>query len=162
MPLWKRRWDELSPSKLRSREKALQVITMMRGGKSLAESAKQVGIDSRTVQRHLGNAIVKTARGYIAKARDKISREMFIKAKEMDGDVPIVIKDSRIASIIGRYNNAVRRLLHNADAASLKEFEGVRIKDASGLSFVFETNAERILEMEKRKEEAEFFSIYKV
>ena len=58
---------------------------------------------------------------------DKIPREIII--KEDGNEIPIIVKNSKHASIIGQYHNAVRHFLDTGDNSKLKKFKKTRIKD---------------------------------
>ena len=89
----------------------------------------------------------------------EISRKPIIKEDGLES--PIVVKNSKDASIIGRYHNAVRDFLDTGNSSALKKFKKIRIKDADGNTHKLETNPNKIIEIEDRKEEPEAFEIYK-
>ena len=90
---------------------------------------------------------------------DKIPREIII--KEDGNEIPIIVKNSKHASIIGQYHNAVRHFLDTGDNSKLKKFKKTRIKDVDGKTHSLEINSDKIIEIEDRKEEPEIFEIYK-
>lgn len=131
----------------------------MRKGSSLIGAAKEVGIDRRTVRRHLGKTLVKHNGKYYPKPTDKISRSMIINSKGRQ--VVITIRDSKTASIIGQYYNAVRQYLNTGDKSPLKYFQHIAIVDGGGDTHRLETNLKKISAIESAKEEPEFFEIYR-
>lgn len=89
--------------------------------KSLAQAAIEVGIDPRTVERLGKSALRKRKNGtYIAKRSDTLLRILTIPAA--DGLREIVTRDSREASKLGKYGNAVRVYLGTEQTALLERF----------------------------------------
>ena len=76
-------------------------------------------------------------------------------------DTSVIIRNSKSASIIGKYQNAKRHFLESGDDSKLKEFSKIKLKDIDGKIHRFETNPEKIIDIEDRKEEPESFEIYK-
>ncbi len=159
VPLSQLHWDVLRPREKSERERSLQVLSMVKGGKDFLSATREVGIKPQTVLRHLGDVIVKRNGKFIAKKTDRVSRGLVI--KENGEEIAIMVSDSKTASVIGRYHNAVRRALEG-DASRLKPFRGVVIRDTKGRKHRLETNLRKIRDIEERKEEPEFFSIYSV
>jgi hypothetical protein len=156
----RRAWELLSPALRETRKRSLSVLGLMRQGKAMTAAARETGVDRRTVARHLGNAIAKHSDGqYHAKPSDRISRSMVIYSEGKQ--VEVTIPNSKTASTIGQYFNAVRRFLNTADKRSLDAFKGVTVTDAEGEMHVLETNVKRLKKIESAKEDREFFEIYK-
>jgi hypothetical protein len=131
----------------------------MRQGSPLAVAAREIGIDPRTVARHLGKALAKRADGkYHARPTDKISRNMTIYSQGKQ--TAITVADSTTASTIGQYFNAVRKYLNTGDNSDLKKFKNVTIVDSDGNKYRLETDVKKIRAIEAAKEEPEFFQIY--
>lgn len=155
----RRAWDTLSPSLQETRKRSLSILSKMRQGLSLTAAAREVGIDPRTAVAHLGSALVKPAGKYVARSADKISRSMVINT---DGkQTVIIVSDSKTASIIGQYHNAVREYLNTGDKSVLKGFEDMIITDSEGTAHRLETNLKKLRAIESAKEEPEFFEIYR-
>ena len=108
------------------------VIAMMRArGVSLRQASHEIGVDPRTVVRLGGSALRKRASGrYAAKASDRLLRVLRIPTRE--GLREIAVRDSRQASQIAEYANAVQRYLQTGDASALRKFRRKRITDANG------------------------------
>ena len=77
-------------------------------------------------------------------------------------EVSIQINDSRTASLIGQYHNAVKKFLNTGDKKSLKKFRNKKIRDIDGNFHSFETNPASIIEINERIEEPEFYELYAV
>lgn len=90
---------------------------------------------------------------------DKVPRVM--KINENGKEISIQINDSRTASVIGRYANATKLLLNNGDMKQLKKFRNKKIKDVNGNIHTLETNLTRIIEINQKIEDREFYELYK-
>ena len=148
---------------LRSNEKvirkiSLSILNKIRRGENPQNVLDDSEISDKNLLKHLGNNIKIKNNSIKVTKSDKIPREMLI--SENGKEIPIIVKNSKDASKIGRYHNAKRQFLESGDSSSLKKFEKIRIKDIDGKSHQFETSPKKIIEIEDRKEEPEFFDIY--
>jgi predicted ArsR family transcriptional regulator len=159
LPIYRRQWDSLIPALQEKRMKSLEVLRKVRQGSSLSSAAKEIGISPSTAKNHLGKALVKSnASKYQAKPTDKISRSMVIYRNGKQ--VAITVKDSKTASTIGQYFNAVREYLNSGDSSGLKKFKKSKIVDSRGKKYRLETTTRKIRDIESKKEGPEFFDIY--
>lgn len=158
MPVYRRDWAFLTPREKALREKSLKVISnMRRKGYSLTRASREGGISPQTVKRY--TRAVKNINGRWKPTKyARIGRVMVI--NENGKEVWVTIKDSRYASMIGRYHSAVRQFLETGDVSFLKPFKGKRIKDAKGNWHTLETDPEKLYEIAEQREEEEFFTIY--
>jgi hypothetical protein len=86
-----------------------------------------------------GSALRKQANGrYSTKRTDRLLRILAIPTPE--GTREIGVRDSRQASQLAEYWNAVQRYLQTGDASALSEFRNKTIKDASGAQVPLLTN----------------------
>lgn len=132
----------------------------MRQGLTLSAAAKEVGIGPSTVEKHAGKVLVKRVDGrYRAKPADKISRGLVIYTRGKQ--VQVTVPDSRTASTIGQYFNAVRQYLNTRDPGPLRKFKNTTIIDDRGKKYPLETRPKKVVEIESSKEDREFFEIYK-
>lgn len=153
-------WDVLTPREKGLRERSLRVTSQMRRyGYSLTRASRDVRVSPRAVRRAT-NAVRKIGRRWRVKFMDRIARVMAI--NENWREVHITVKDSRHATTIGKYQNAVRRFLETGDASILKPFKGKRVRDADGNLHTLDTDPESLYELHERREEEEFYSIYAV
>lgn len=160
LPVGKRAWRLLSPREKLSREKSLEVLSdMRRNNKSLTKASRDKGISIKTVRDSI-RAFKKVGNRWIPKAYDRISRVMVI--NENGRMTSIEVNDSRIASKIGRYHNAVKKYLETGDNSELRKFDGMKIKDAQGNTHTLETDTDAIDKIAEGIEEPEFYDIYKV
>ena len=104
--IYQKSWKQLEPDEKELRVRSLEVLSKARAtNKSLTKIAKQNGISLKTVL-HNTNAFKKVNRRWVAKRFDKIPRSMII--NEKGKKISVEINDSRYASMIGKYNNAVK------------------------------------------------------
>src|SRR5690349_1397222 len=140
----RRTWDDLSPLKKSVRERALEGLSMMRQGIAIRTAANRVALDPRTFLRHIRSAVAKTPKGYLAKPYDTISRGLLIKERGVHSEVHVTISNSKTASMIGEYHNAVKKYLNTGDASALRKFEQVYILDSKRKKHFFEIDPNRI------------------
>lgn len=104
---------------------------------SLSEAAKQTGTTIKTVRRYTGSALEVRSGRLDVTARDRIPRNLrFLTAK---GQVAVRVTNSRDASRIARYNNAVRKYLMTGDTAGLQPYAGKSVR-AGGVTYEFVTD----------------------
>jgi hypothetical protein len=104
---------------------------MRTGGLSLRRAAREEQVSPATVLRHAGSALRKTAQGtYKARKSDRLLRVLVVPAP--DGLAEIATLDSRAASIVGEYWNALHHYFETGDETELARFRGVSIMDAQG------------------------------
>ena len=159
-PLYRRRWSNLSPQQKLLRERSLSVLSEARKSrKSLTKLATQHFISPKTVLNHT-NAFRKKGRRWTAKRLDRIPRVM--KINEKGREVSIEINDSRTASLIGRYHNAVKQFLNTGNRKKLRKFKNKKVKDVQGKLHLLETNPKSLIQINERIEEPEFYQVYSV
>jgi len=158
IPIYKKSWIDLTPRQKSVREKSLEILSIAKKSKqSLSEIAKKNHVSVRTVINNT-NAFKKINNKWIPKKFDRISR--VIKINENGTEKSIEINDSRIASSIGSYHNAVKQFLSTGDLKHLKKFAKIKVRDSNGKMHKLETNKRKIIEINERIEEPEFYEIY--
>jgi len=85
-----------------------------------------------------------------------------MKINENGKETSIQINDSRMASLIGRYQNAVKQFLNTGDKKTLRKFSRKKIKDVDGNLHSLETNPDFLIDINERIEEPEFYELYAV
>ena len=118
--------------KRESLQKAAHVLSAMRTeGISLHAASREHSVSPRTVQRHAGAALRKTSRGtYMPRKSDRLLRVLVIPTP--DGLAEIATMDSRAATTVAEYWNAVTKSLETGDDGELARFRGQSIIDAQG------------------------------
>jgi len=153
----------VDPRGLRPNEKVIRRISLsalnkIRRGKNPRNIINDLQISDKNILKHLGNNIKIKNNIITVTKSDKIPRQMII--SENGKEISIIVKNSKDASKIGQYHNAKRQFLESGDSSVLKKFKKIKIKDIDGKLHQFETNPKKIIEIEDRKEEPEFFDIY--
>ena len=116
-----------------------QVVTEVRTGASLRQASRKFGIDPRMVQQRAPSAMRKLQNGrWTARPNDHLLRVLAVASRK--GLREIGVRDSRQASLLGRYWTAVERYRDTGDASVLREFRGKYIIDASGKRVPLLTN----------------------
>jgi hypothetical protein len=107
------------------------VTTMRTEDVSLSHAAREEHTSLATVLRHAKSALRKTSRGtYKARASDRLLRILVIPTP--NGLAEIATRDSRSATIVAEYWNAVQLFLETGDDSQLRRFRGQHIIDAEG------------------------------
>ena len=83
---------------------------------------------------------------------------MRINSKGQEKSVTII--DSRTASVVGRYHNAVKQFLNTGDKTKLKQFRNKKVKDSKGKLHKLDVDPQRIIQINQRIEEPEFYEVY--
>jgi hypothetical protein len=148
----------LRPSGQLAHEKAGSVLTRMRReGVSLSQAVKLEHTTPAAVRRHAGDALVRSTRGrFEATSVDRHYRRLWFVTPT--GLTIVETRDSRAATLVAEYDNAVQRFLATGNSASLDRFEG-RVLRAGGRSYPFVTDLD-VFEELGRQGEISFESIY--
>lgn len=153
-------WDKLSSQQKRDRILCLEVQRSMRHGERLTPTLNRVGLSREHAIKHLGKNLTKS-RGYWRVAgSDRIQAEMLMYDRD-SGPISIVTTKSRDRTRIAKYFSEVRNALQSGDDSGLKRFRDMQIMDADGQVHRFETNLDRIYDLEEAQEEPEFLEIYR-
>lgn len=117
---------KLRPDEQQARRRALDAVSLMRkDGLSLGKAAQAAGTTRAAMKRHAGPALEKDRRGgFSAKASDRLVRPMLVPTT--GGPITLDVRDSRTASKIGAYHNAVNVYLDTGDDRALRAFRGRR------------------------------------
>ena len=158
LPIYKIDPRGLRPKELLLRNKALHVRTLVKKNYDLDSALESEDISKDNLMKYLGDTIKIKDDKIRVKKTDEIPRLMLI---DEDGEeFSIVVRNSKDASIIGKYYNAKRHFLETGETSELKKFRKAKIKDADGDIHRLETDPNKIYEIEDRKEEPEAFEIY--
>jgi len=113
-------------------ERVMHVIAKMRNDRvSLQQASREFGLDPRIVIRLGASALRKRGNGqYVAKATDRLLRILVILTEQ--GLSEIAIRDSRQASQLAKYWDAVQRYLETGDSSGIRRIRRKYITDANG------------------------------
>ncbi|MDQ3642777.1 MAG: hypothetical protein M3450_15230, partial [Actinomycetota bacterium] len=102
---------KLRPDEQQARRRALDAVSLMRkNGLSLKQASRAAGTTVNAIKRHAGPALERGDRGaYRAKTSDRLVRPLLVPTT--GGLITLDVRDSRTASKIGAYHNAVKLYL---------------------------------------------------
>jgi hypothetical protein len=117
-----------------AQEQWIQVTSVIqkvrREGISVSQAARDFGIDRKKVIELGGSALRKQTNGrYKAKPFDRLLRVLKIPGGSNE---VAAVRDSRTASKLAEYSNAVHQLVDTGDQSQLRKFKRLRLKDAQG------------------------------
>jgi hypothetical protein len=123
-----------------------QVAGRMRSDNiSLQEASRDLGVSSEEVVRLARPAFRKLTNGqYAVRATDHIFRMLPILSTEAEGLIEFPTTDSREASLIGRFWNAVQQYLRTGDPFELNSLRHRTVRDAMGKRVRLLTNLKEI------------------
>jgi hypothetical protein len=108
-----------------------QMVTEVRAGASRRQAARKFGLNPQMLPQAARQALRKLRNGrWVARPHDRLLRVLMIATRK--GMREIGVRDSRQASLLGKYWTAVERYRDTGDASVLKEFRGKHIINASG------------------------------
>ncbi len=115
-------------------------------GISVTKAAKQYFLEPKNVIETAGPALHKKKNGrYVAKKFDRLLRVLNIPAE--GGTREVAVRDSRTASKLGEYDNAVGVFLLTGDESILKKFRRLRLTDAEGNRIKLLTDAKELIRL---------------
>lgn len=129
---------------VQARERALATLALMRRKKlSLTAAAKAERTRPRTVKRYIRSALRQKRPGerYRPTTHDRIPRALQIVTPRRT--LPVTVRDSRTASRIGEYMNAVRIYVNTGDSSALARFRGKSFQ-AGGKTYTFITDPSKL------------------
>jgi hypothetical protein len=138
-PVAARKARALSGLRAVSRRGALSAINVARTKRvSLTRAAREAGVSVATVKRYAHRALERRGRRLDVKAYDKLPRTLRVLTPE--GQISVEVRDSRTASRIGEYWDAVRHYVATGDTSRLRPFRGkFFFAQKRGYRFVTET-----------------------
>jgi hypothetical protein len=143
-----------------ARRRALEVVSEARRGKgSLSKLARARGMSPKTVRRASG-AFRKRGGRWVPTRSDRVER--WLRSYENGTRIEVQLRDSRTASLLSRYSNAVGRYRETGDPTGLAEFKGKTYRDASGTVHTFEADPAALRDAFERSESdfGDFATIY--
>jgi hypothetical protein len=162
-PVGQRPLRLLSPFQRSRRETALRVLGRSRRfNEPLSKAAREAHTSPDTVRRYLGGSGYRKVGGRW-QPTDSDSLVRVMSSYEEGRRVRVVVRGSKTASKIGRYNRDVRTFLEDParDPSVLNKWKGPTFKDAREQVHTFETNpAELRSAVERAETEFGAFDIY--
>lgn len=132
------------------RERSLKVLSeVRRGNGSLTKLSRAERTSPSTVRKATG-AFRKRGSRWTPTHRDRIQRWM--KSYEDGRRVEVLSEDSRTATLLSKYANAVKEYLVTRDPEVFRPFRGLTYRDAFGVEHTFETDGGAILAAVERSE----------
>jgi len=124
--------------------RVVHTISKMRADHiSLHQAAREFGVHPKEVVRLGGSALRRTPSGrYAAKTKDNLLRVLSLPDKR--GLREMAFDDSREASVVGKYWDAVGLYLQTGDASRLREFRRKSVWDANGRRFDLLTDLDEL------------------
>ncbi len=161
LPVYERKWSDLTPRQEVIREMALAVVSLAREypDKDPVKIAKNYEIPFSYVLKATNTFHQENDR-WIVNPTDHIDRAMHIYTN--GEDKIIELNDSREASILAKYFDSVRWFIYKGEPQRLLPFQGLTITAADGRKYALETNPQAILSIQERIEEPEFYTIYDI
>jgi len=143
-PRTAQQYSKLSEASQEKWNRVTHVVSKMRAEKlSLKQASKEFGVDPRTVARLAKSALRKDSKGrLVAKGEDRLLRMLVMPGT--NGLIEVAVKDSKQASLIGKYSDAVQKYLRSGDTTTLKKFTRKRIKTTDGKIIRFLTDPEEL------------------
>ncbi len=132
--------SKLRPAEREARGRALTALSKMRSdGLSLKAAASEAGTTVNAIKRHAGSALTKTSGGrFRVKTSDRLVRS--VRFPTETGSIGLDVKDSRSASRIAAYWNAVKKYVETGDASGLRRFRGKVVRvNKRGYPFITDT-----------------------
>ncbi|AFV22386.1 hypothetical protein Mpsy_0173 [Methanolobus psychrophilus R15] len=151
-------WQSLTSQQKSDRNLSLEILRSVRKGESLTQVLEKRGLRREFVLKTLGNQFQKSNGKWIAHKTDSLEAEMRFTSK--DEVRTIVTTSSKDRSRIAKYFNDVQKALKNNDDSALRKYKTLKIIDAKGKEHQFETDLDRLYEIEEAQEEPEFQEIY--
>jgi len=156
---WKKDLDLLTSKQQAKYNDSLEVLRLVRSGVSFTKARKDVGITTFTVKKFLGNTIRKSKKRIVARKNDSLLRK--VRIYENGKEIFIQIKGTKKVKLVAQYHSALGRRIDKNDITALEQFEKITIRNSKGRLHSFETDIEKIQEILSKREEPEFFTIYK-
>jgi hypothetical protein len=123
--------------------RSLHVVSRMRADRlSLPQASHEYGIEPRKVLKLARPALRKRKGRWVVTYSDRLLRVLVVLTR--DGLREFAVRDSRQASVLAEYWDAVQRYLQRGDDLVLRKFRGVRIEAADGESIPLLTEREEL------------------
>lgn len=146
-PRTAKQYSALSPEAQEQWNRVAHVVQKMRTeGISVTRAAKAFGIDRKKVIELGGSALRKQKNGrYTTKPFDRLLRVLVMPSA--DGLKEVAVRDSRTASRIAEYSDAVQKYLRTGDSSALKKFKRLKLVNDKGERISFLTDLSKLQEL---------------
>lgn len=139
----RRAWETSSLVGQERYERALQVVSRVRHGESLSRASKDLSISVDTVRRYTGSALERDGGGrWRAKPSDRLYRRM--RWLDSRGQTTVELANSKEASKLSAYWNAVEHYLMTGDDRSLRRFRQMRLRTRQKATLGFVTDPDQL------------------
>lgn len=160
----RRTLNALSPVARAKRDQAFEVLSLMRRDDLDLTAAIRAHnhanpperISREAARKYVGSALIEKKGKLVAKPYDRLLRVMHFPTPT--GAIELEVRDSRSASRLAAYNNAVRTFLLTGEDRALRQFRGKEIRSGKR-SYPFITDAETLIRLDQVGE-LRFDSIY--
>ena len=153
-------WNDLTAEQKEERNRSFEIMREMRNGKTLTEATSKLGVNKQFALRNLGKYLQKKGGKWHITKTDSLQSKMMIYT-ENKGVESIVLTNSKDRSKTGKYFSAVDRALKSGDASILERFKGMKIKDANGNEFKFETDLDTLYDVQEIIADRDPLEIYR-
>ncbi|MCA9828751.1 MAG: hypothetical protein KC444_10285 [Nitrosopumilus sp.] len=151
--------NRLTPKQLAKYNDSLEALRLMRSGLSFSKSVKMAGTSPHMAKKYLSAALKRENHKISAKRTDSLTRILRIYE---DGEENFIqVMGLAKAQKIAKYHSAIGQGIDRANPCPLKEFQYAVVKDIFGKYHHFETDISKLLEIFEKREEPEFFTIYR-
>lgn len=111
--------------------RSLEALDYVRDGLPLADATRRAHTTPATALKYVGRALRKAPTGeWRARASDRLPRIM--KALAPEGEVRVLVTDSRKASVLSRYGHAVKKWRETGDRRGIDRFRGQTVMTVDG------------------------------
>lgn len=140
-------------------QRALEAQDYMRDGRSLRDAAREADTTPATVLKYAGRALRKAPTGeWHARSSDRLPRIM--KALAPEGEVRVLVTDSKQASLISRYGHAVKKWREDGDRRDLDRFRERTVTTVDGKRVPLITDEARLRRLSDAGEFVDMDDIY--
>jgi hypothetical protein len=117
----------------------------LKHGASIKVAAKSSGISSEQLSRYISENNLAYRKGRRWRIRASLPRQMRILTNHKAKD--IIITDIKTASLIGHYNNDLKKFRLTNKAEFLDKYKGITVTDGTGETYLLETDPNNIREI---------------
>lgn len=117
----------------------------LKHGSPLKVAAKSSGLPQERLRRYIGEHDLAYRKGRRWRIRANLPRQMRIFTNGSAKD--IIITDAKTASLVGRYNNDIKKFRLTNNPKHLELYKGISVPDGTGETYPLETDPNNIREV---------------